>query len=392
MSDASSSRAQELIESATSSDLRRARALLDADPGLARHDLACACATGEVADVERRLAERPQAVSEPTGPNGWAPILYACFSRLLRGDPQRAPGIREVVRLLLEAGADPNSYYVQGDWLQVALYGAAGIAGDVELTRLLLKAGADPNDQRDGLHGNEVLYHACELPDPTCARLVIEAGADQAIVNYNLGRALNFPAPEMVEMFCTHDAQASAGHLHQAAWRRRPPRTVAALLDAGAPIEALDEHGLTAMQISVLWGEDAVTALLSERGADASAAPDVPIALLDEMVILAVQGGHIETMRRLLDAGARIDGDPDTAEVPLGEACWRGRAEMVRELVERGAALNFRGGGSAIGAASHGSSNCQHPEGGPTMGTLDEIPQARYAEITRYLEGRTPTA
>jgi hypothetical protein len=42
-----------------------------------------------------------------------------------------APGIREVVRRLLAAGADPNAYFVNHErWLQVALYGAAGIAGD----------------------------------------------------------------------------------------------------------------------------------------------------------------------------------------------------------------------------------------------------------------------
>src|SRR5690349_18973123 len=124
-----SERAAALIASATSADLRRARALLAADPALARHDLACACTTGE----------------------------------------------------------------------------ADGIAGDPELTRMLLEAGADPTDEReerDGYHGNEVLYHACEFPDPTCARLVIEAGSRQDLIDYNLGRALNFPNPEMVEMFC----------------------------------------------------------------------------------------------------------------------------------------------------------------------------------------------
>jgi ankyrin repeat protein len=400
-----SERAIALVASAASADLRRARALLDADPALARHDLACACVSGEADEVSRRLAARPAAVNDPTGPNRWEPILYACFSRLLRGDRERAAGIREVVRRLLAAGADPNASFIHdGAWLQVALYGAAGVNGDPELTRMLLEAGADPTDEREGYHGNEILYHACEFPNPTCAMLVIDAGSRQDLIDYDLGRALNFPNPEMVEMFCTHGARPSAEHLHQAVWRRRPPRTVAALLDAGAPIDAPDEHGLTPLEVAVRWGESAVAGLLRERGADETAVTEddralgsflsgqegtTPRALarttLDEMVILSIQGGHLEAMRRLLDAGARVDGDPDSKEIPLGHACWRGRAQMTRELVERGAALAFRDGGSAIGAALHGSRHCHDPEGGPSMRIVDEIPAGPYAQIVRFL-------
>jgi len=103
------------------------------------------------------------------------------------------------------------------------------------------------------------------------------------------------------------------------------------------------------------------------------------------MVMGSVEGGHLETMRRLLDAGGRIDGDPDSHEIPLGHAWWRGRVEMTRDLVQRGAALTFRDGGSAIGAALHGSRHCHDPEGGPTMRTIDEIPTGPYAEIVRIL-------
>ena len=361
--------------------------------------------TGEAGEVSRRLAARPAAVREPTGPNGWQPILYACFSRLLRGDPERAPGIREAVARLLAAGADPNASFIHdGEWLQVALYGAAGIAGDPELTRMLLNAGADPTDEREGYLGNEVLYHACEFPDPTCAMLVIDAGARQGLVDHALGRALNFPNPAMIEMVCTHGARASAGHLHQAVWRRRPPRTVAALLDAGAPIDALDEHGLSPLQIAVRWGEEAVAALLRRRGADQTPVTDedrgigaylsgrgpalpsgISLSLLDEMTMMSIQGGQLEAMQRLLDAGARIDGDPDRDEIPLGNACWRGRVQIARELVQRGADLSFRDGGSAIGAALPGLRHCHDPEGGPTMRTNDEIPAQPYAEIVRVL-------
>ncbi|MGH2876101.1 MAG: ankyrin repeat domain-containing protein, partial [Solirubrobacteraceae bacterium] len=351
------------------------------------------------------LQARPAVAVEPTGPYRWEPILYACFSRFSRADFERATGIREVVRRLLAAGADPNASFIHDrGWLQVALYGAAGIAGDPELTRILLEAGADPTDERESYDGNEILYHACELEDPTCAMLVIDAGARQDLVDYDLGRALNFPNHAMVEMFCTHGARASAGHLHQALWRRRPPRTVAALLDAGAPVDSPDGHGLTPLQIAVRWGEDEVASLLRDRGANGSVVTEedravgayvsgrtdrlpstIAPSLLDEMVILSVERGHLQTLRRLLDAGARVDGDPARAEVPLGQACWRGRVQIAGELVRRGAALAFRDGGSAIGAALHGSRHCQHPEGGPTMQTIDEIPKGPYAELVRLL-------
>lgn len=107
--------------------------------------------------------------------------------------------------------------------------------------------------------------------------------------------------------------------------------------------------------------------------------------MLDEMLTLSIQGGHLEAVRRLLDAGARVDGDPDGEEVPLGQACWRGRVEIARELVQRGARLTFEDGGSGVGAALHGSRHCHEPEGGPSMRTVEEVPKQPYAEIVRML-------
>jgi hypothetical protein len=106
---------------------------------------------------------------------------------------------------------------------------------------------------------------------------------------------------------------------------------------------------------------------------------------LDEMLLIAVQGGHTTAVERLLDAGARVDGDPASDDVPLGQAAWRRYPDLVRLLVDRGAQLDFPTSGSAIGAALHGCGNCQHPEGGPTMQTVGEIPRAPYAEIVRFL-------
>ena len=374
--------AEAVIASACSSDVGEALELLAGGACAAEPDLACACVTGDADVVAAHLAEDPRAARRPVGPFGWEPILYACFTRLPRVQSDRRTGVRAVVRVLLDAGADPNAFFEHDGWLQVALYGAAGILNDVELTQSLLEAGADPTDDRDGLHGNEVLYHACEFADPTCARLVIDAGARQDHVDYDLGRALNFPHEEMVEMFCRHGALADAGHLHQAVWRRRPPQTIAMLLDAGAPIDEPDSHGLTPLAIAQMWGDDAVAAVFGSRGTRASPATGGPPPL-DEMLQIAIQQGDLDVVRRLLSAGAAIDGSG--IDAPIAQACWRGQVEVVRELVSRGALLRWEGG-SALGAARHGSRNCHHPEGGPTMQTVQEIDQDRYDEVIRILE------
>ncbi len=381
-------RAAILIASACSDDPRRAATILELDPTIARYDLATACVAGEADEVARRLRARPDAAHAPTGPNGWQPLLYACFSRLSRADRQRAEGIRAVVAALLAAGADPNASFTHGDWLQTPIYGAAGISGDAELTRRLLAAGADPNDAGPSHTVGEALYHACEHRDPACARLLIEAGTDPKVVAHCLGRALNFDNHSMVAMFCAHGVRPSAAHLHQALWRRRPVETIALMLDAGALLREPDEHGLTPLQIALCWGDGPVARLLRDRGATESPTPATATAspeLLDEMAILAVQRGDADAVTTLLSGGARVDGDPDREESPLGQACWRGQVPITGELLARGATTEFRDGGCAIGAALHGSRHCQDPEGGPTMATVAEIDPEPYAAIVRML-------
>ncbi|CAK9064156.1 unnamed protein product [Durusdinium trenchii] len=75
-------------------------------------------------------------------------------------------GDLEVVRLLLEAGADKNA--TTTDW-STALMRAAEL-GHLEVVRLLLKAGAD---------GATALIDAAEYDQLEVVRLLLEAGADK---------------------------------------------------------------------------------------------------------------------------------------------------------------------------------------------------------------------
>ena len=66
-------------------------------------------------------------------------------------------------------------------------------------------------------------------------------------------------------------------------------------------------------------------------------------------LIKAIRGGNLREVVAALDAGAPVElhdgkGDPG---LPLAIACFMGHAEIVRELVMRGAKVNLAGGSFA---------------------------------------------
>ena len=60
---------------------RAAGRLLAQHPGIASDSLYTAVVCGDLAEVERRLAERSQAALERGGSREWTPLLYLCFAR-----------------------------------------------------------------------------------------------------------------------------------------------------------------------------------------------------------------------------------------------------------------------------------------------------------------------
>ena len=205
-------------------------------------------------------------------------LLYACFSRVLRVDPARRSRIADVADCLLAAGADPNAHYL-GDHgeVQAALYGAAGIANEPRMTAALLAKGASPDD-------NETLYHAAEVHDLTCLKLVLEARPDSARVSYCMRRMLDFQNEAGVRLFLDHGAYLrlrSAGlrpQVQQALVVSGRASTVTALLDRGAdPNESW--HGMSAYQVAVRFGRDEAAAVLAARGADTSTVNDLDRAI-----------------------------------------------------------------------------------------------------------------
>jgi len=393
-------RAAELIKAACSNDVRKARLLLEIDPKLAAFDIYTACVCGEAENVEEFLKHGPALFQHKGGPLDVEPILYACFSRFLRADAARAEGIVRAVKLLLDAGADPNvHFWLNGEkerWLQSTLYGAAGIANHAGLTALLLEAGAviDANDK-------EVLYHTTEFPEAACLRLILTRGKPPIDhVKYCLGRALDFEYSEHVALFLKAGADPNfrtnwdgiRSHLHKAVYLSRSVDCVKILIDAGGDVNAVDEHGVSVLRSAVRNGDQDMVNLLRSDGAhdenitEAGARQGDPITLC-----FAAARDDIATIDRLLNAGAVVDAAAGPDQMPpLHWAAWRGRFRAVRRLVEGGADIHWVNsyGGNALGTAIHGSANCFDAEGGPGMRLPDEALHGDYPAIVEFLIAR----
>src|SRR5258706_791891 len=257
-----SERAALLVRAACSGDMPRARALLGDEPELTTFDFYTACATGEAEAVEKFLAADSQLAVRKGGPDDREPILYACFSRFLRTDADRAAGIVQIVRMLLEHGADANSHYTIGSdghsFIQTPLYAAAGIANNAALTRMLLDAGADANELAGSPDlatwtslGTEALYHASEFHDVTCLGMLLAAGPHPLRISYCLARALDFDNAPAVLLYLHPGGDpnfripwfCNRTHFHRAVMYGRAPAVIEPMIQGGADVNAIDDRG-----------------------------------------------------------------------------------------------------------------------------------------------------
>lgn len=99
-------------------------------PETGRDNLYTAVATGNLAEVQRRLAADPAAANRKGGPLEREPILYLGHSRL----PGSESHGTEIVRLLLDHGADPNAHWI-GPWGEPAFTVLTALIGEGRATR-----------------------------------------------------------------------------------------------------------------------------------------------------------------------------------------------------------------------------------------------------------------
>jgi ankyrin repeat protein len=329
----------------------------DSWPKLVHHVQACslegierALVLADAAALARFLQADPAAAS--TAVDGLPPLLV-----LLRRSVGAPADVRDCARLLLDAGADPDSHTVEwgGEGRMSALFDAVE-RGDVPLVRLLVERGAAPDE--------DAFYHACERSDTALLDLLDQPGFDGMVLH-----KLDFEDAAGLRWFLDRGVDVNRYCcLHHAIARGRGLAIISMLLDAGADVDlpwTRWDVGRRPLALAARCGHLAAYELLASRGATAD------LDAVDAAVLAVARGrsarlpsapppakglpagddygwvlgqfaalGRTEVVRALLDSGMPVDTRGWSNFTPLDQAAMHGRTGTVRLLIDRGADLH----------------------------------------------------
>jgi ankyrin repeat protein len=319
-----------------------------------------------------------------------------------KGNVARVNSLLDANPELLDQRGDLN-----GSGLRTALHFGSG---HIDVVRTLLERGADPNIRDEGDDAMP-LHFVVERGDMAVTRLLVEHGADTVgdgtMHELNvLGWAICWDYVhnrEVAEFLLTHGAKhtvhtavalgdASALReivtrspsdvdkpMDRTNLRRRPVHlavikkqlgALEALVDLGADVDARDARGLTALDQAALNGEEAMVRFLLERGAKIGLPTAIALnrtqdleRLLQEDPRALARGGRWSNLiahaaarapghviEKLIESGADVNagGDPETAVdqthnyTPLHAAAWEGNTDAIAVLLRHGANVRAR--------------------------------------------------
>jgi ankyrin repeat protein len=347
--------------------------LLSIDPELA-HDTFCTeVVCGNLAEVERVLSGRPVAASTPCeiadlarqeaagddwlkdlGPKGWPPLLYLCSTRL------PLPAVTEhsvaIATRLLDAGADPNVFFMAGGSKYTPLVAAIGEGEEArpphprrdELVRLLLDRGAEPYDIQViyNIHfRGDVLWFLRSIYERAVALgrqrdwedgvwRMLDMGGYGSGARWHLDLAIRDNNVELAEWCLAHGASPNA-----------PP----------PPAKALSKRSL--YEEAQRRGESEMLRLLERYGAEVPATdvrqPDLPVS---DAMFAAAKRNDVSALRALLDTGTSPDTAASDNTRALHIAARADAVEAMQLLIDRGAEIDpveTTWGGTPIGTATY---------------------------------------
>ena len=373
--------------------------ILEHFPEVATDSFHTAIVTGDLDEVRRVLAERPEMARAKSGtasatrsgaggegdwfhdigPKGWEPLLYLAFTRLPL--PSANDNAVAIARLLLDHGADPNAFFMAGDSRYTPFVGVVGEGEEDrpphprrdELARLFLERGAEPYDIQVvynlGFHGKALWFlklihefsvkagRGADWDDPSWSMLDMGGYGSGAL--WHLHIAVRHDDLELAEWILTHGGSPNAPGPTDERFANRPTL-----------VDMAQQAGQTAMA-DLLLRHGAVGAAIQPRGIDAfiaaamrcdlaaakAIAAEHPEYLAShEPLFAAARRDRVDVAELLLDLGVSPNVQNRAKERPLHIAAYSGSVRVARLLIERGAEIdpveeNYRN--TPLGAATY---------------------------------------
>ncbi len=278
----------------------------------ARYDLTAACVLGDIRRVKTLLDDDRDAAGR-LGSCSQSPLYYAAMC-----------GHEEIVKLLLERGADPNRPERDAPRGK-ALFEACAVNRRA-IVKLLLEHGADPNAQVDS-SGSCVTIVEYGHPE--------ECRDTQALLRQYGARTPTFAmGAEELRAALDNDDPAVTGD-------EEFVKQVYACRDIAVLELLLDRHPDTVRCLPA-WGEKYPPA---REGLKTMFARGVSPNLCDwlgkTMLHFAAAEDDVEAAEVMLEHGAAINAvEAEYRRTPLAEAAKNGHLRMARLLLERGADPN----------------------------------------------------
>lgn len=241
--------------------------------------------------------------------------------------------------------------------------------GNLEIVKRLLDLGADPNSV-DKL-GMSPLMEACSIGNLDIMKVLVDANAEIDAVTISRQTLLWFAtlhgSPEAVrylldELKIDPNAAREDGVTPLMVASSQGFETIVDLLiNAGADVNAMDLQNTTALINAAEHGSTMIVSLLLHYGAHVNIFTENNFTPL----IISSAHGHLESVQKLVDAGATVDLDHPDGVTALMYASAAGHLDIVKYLISSGSNVNavHSMGGTALletTAAPHSSENTAH--------------------------------
>ena len=370
---------EQIIQAALGGEDNAVRGALLRDAGVTHRSIHVAAAVADIEAAFAQLDEDPSLTNRQGGKRNWTPLLYLCCSRYRRTDYEVTNARLRIARRLIELGADVNAaglelgytaphvnqMFDEHEWRPID--GAAGRLANVELVRLLLEKGADLNVTY------ETVSQAVRGGDMEVLRLLLENGPpDWWQVGWALKACAVLDRADMARTLMSYLRRSRIPEtaLLEAIRLQRGPELIDILVDGDDDHPQIKSARRRVYRAAMRYNHGPALEVLRRRGTDdplvtgvdrvifACMHPDhaklrrflaassySKAALQDEdhrMLAWAVRSRRYEAARLLLEAGL----DPNVAdrdgETPLHLAVRSNALETVDALLQAGALTDAR--------------------------------------------------